>query len=42
MLSISKGKRRPRQRPTPSRQGNFGLIGKEDVMEYATLGDTGL
>jgi hypothetical protein len=36
MLSISKGKR-PHQRPTPSRQGNFGLTREENAMEYATL-----
>src|ERR1700686_2111190 len=29
-------------RPTPSRQGNVGLTRKENAMEYATLGNTGL
>jgi hypothetical protein len=34
--------KRPCQRPTPSRQGNFGLTRKENAMQYATLGNTGL
>src|SRR5258707_1089711 len=37
----SEGKRRCR-RPTSSRQGDLGLIGKENAVEYATLGNTGL
>src|ERR1700720_3797312 len=32
----------PCQRPIASRQGNFGLTRKENAMEYATLGNTGL
>jgi hypothetical protein len=38
----SSGDKRPCQRPTPSGQGNFGLTRKEDAMEYATPGNTGL
>jgi aryl-alcohol dehydrogenase-like predicted oxidoreductase len=34
--------KRPCQRPTPSRHRNFGLMRKANVMEYATLGNTGL
>src|SRR3979409_704281 len=41
MLSISKGKR-PSQRPTPSRPRKLQLTRKENAMEYATLGNTGL
>jgi aryl-alcohol dehydrogenase-like predicted oxidoreductase len=34
--------KRPCQRPTPSRHRNFGLMRKANVMEYTTLGNTGL